>query len=364
MPNPKAGLVAGIVHLFDAQHAPHAATKLHAALPTILEHFFPWARWDDPEARGMPLYLADCVLLYALQSAKAELPQPHLHAFIDDFCAALSVARKITRVLELGEDIDVVIAQGLRRFLQDGRAVLCPGGMHQGTDGHAVMALLLPQPGGSTVCAVFNRGEGLSPWHRRDLAGKPQPWVACVPTEALCGEAGAGPLRALLALQVPDAANSMDAFYAALNDLVQGCDGDYLLAGSPNAQALCVPGQSLSKANECTISNTFAAMNFLMHVQLRCWQSPPSCTPAEAHAVYREIKFACRKVILREVVAERADAMVRGDTPQVIALTHALCRAATFMQERRSRHPALHELYRALPSDVRLCADATKPSSV
>ena len=357
MPHLKSGLVAGITHLFVNHDAPLAAAKVRRTLPTVLEHFFPWARWGTADAKGMSFYLADCVLLYALQSAKALLPQPHFRAFIDDFCAALSVARKITRNLENGEDIESVIEVGVRRYLREGRIVLCPGGVNQHTDGHAVMTMLLPQPDGHTICAVFNRGEGLFPWHHRDALSKPQPWVTRLPTEALCGAAGAKPLGALLALQTPHENHTMDAFYAALNALVGACAGAHLLSGSPDIESLSMPGQSLQKAEECTISNTLAAMNFMMHVQLRCWQHPPSCSAAEAHTAYREIKYACRKVILLEVMAERERAIAQGETSQVVALTRALGHAAAFLQERLSTKPALRTLYEALPADIRLCVD-------
>jgi hypothetical protein len=365
MPDPTVGLVAGIAHLFDVSHAPNPVAKLRQALPTILVHFFPWARWDAADARGMSFYLADCVMLYALQRAKDSLPHAHLRAFADEFCAALSVARKITQFLEVGEDIAMVAEHGVRRFLRDGRAVLCPGGANLGTDGHAVMMLLLPQPGGNTLCAVFNRGEGLEPWHHRDAQGKPQPWLALISTQALCGVAGEAPLHTLLALQVPAKDNTMDAFYTALNALVQSCDGTRWLSGAPAVEGLSVPGQSLQKASECTISNTFGAMNFLMQVQLRCWHEPPSCSPAEAHDVYLQIKYACRKVILCEIIAERDRAIQDGDTPQIIALTHALCGAAAFIRARVQAKPEMQRLYDALPADIRVCAEeATNPSVV
>lgn len=214
------------------------------------------------------------------------------------------------------------------------------------------MVMLLPQPDGHTLCAAFNRGEGMFTWHHADRLQKPQPWLARVPTARLCDAAGAQAICAVLAMQSPSVDHTIDDFYAAMQSLVKTCDGALLVAGTPQVQALYLPGQTPQKANECTISGTFAAMYFCLQVYTGVWQTPAASDVATAHARYRVMKQACRKVILEQVLGERQAAIARQDVAYVATLTDSLRQVAGFLRDRLPRRGDLQPLYDMLPSDV------------
>jgi hypothetical protein len=308
-----------------------------------VEHFaravvqwFPTADFDE----GVPSYYALRTFLYAIQAC-GEGPQfAAVAPFLHTFTATLTRASTFLVDWALAPEANrfALLTAALAPLLSRGEPVLLPAGFTNPQASHA-MALYLWRSGpGEVRCAEINRALDAEAVMRRDADAKIVPRVLQLPLTGLQSAAALSELYAALQMQlyhVPSGFGRED-FDAAMARLCVQAHGTVLEGSEIGApQQLCLPGQSEQKENTCTVHSLLGVLHVALHAHFNTvLPQATAAQRAEVQGLYKQIKQACRKVVLQEAVATWHCSVLRGDFDLADALEAALRSCARYLQAR------------------------------
>jgi hypothetical protein len=243
--------------------------------------------------------------------------------------------------------ISYLVSAHLLAPLKAQQSVLIPAGFFkldgERPDGHSVALYFAPNPTGTTRVAICNRGSGRHPYHWRDWRRRRIPILWECPTSDLSSARAQPILQEIFSLQRPAAGNDLDAFYDAMQRLMDACNGTLLCGkdGDEHVHTVPLAAQGTQKGGTCSWHSAWGWLDVALQLDL-CATAKPPVPKRKVRNLYKALKREGRAVIVKSAV-QALHAQPAGASTQ--ALKMQLVKARQWLVRHLFYDPALLPIY-------------------